>query len=196
MHPPVVKPRSSTPGRSGVRGFTAIELMVTVAIAAILATLAAPSFTGLMERWRVRQGIEGFKSTFYFARSEAIKRGGNVMIQKLPNNTNGCTTAANNAEWGCGWQVLSCSSINASGTCVDPAVLQRFDAPAKLEITRPSGTGGTSIQLNRWGMISGAWVGFSFVPQDKGISDPAAQGVCISAGGRVRVISDPPCTSG
>ena len=52
MHPP---PNSSgSPVHHGARGFTAIELMVTIGIAAILAALAAPSFTGLMERWRVR----------------------------------------------------------------------------------------------------------------------------------------------
>ena len=78
MHPP---PNSSgSPVHHGARGFTAIELMVTIGIAAILAALAAPSFTGLMERWRVRQAAEGLQSTLYYARSEAIKRGGNVVM--------------------------------------------------------------------------------------------------------------------
>ena len=39
-------------------GFTAIELLVVVAIVAILTALAAPSFTPLIERWRVRQARE------------------------------------------------------------------------------------------------------------------------------------------
>ena len=52
------------------------------------------------------------------------------------------------------------------------------------------------IGLNRWGAITGAWIGFTLVPQGKNLSDPAAKGVCVSSGGRVRVISDPPCTAG
>src|SRR2546427_6401346 len=36
-------------------------------------SLAAPSFTPLMERWRVRQVAEDLQATIYFARSEALK---------------------------------------------------------------------------------------------------------------------------
>lgn len=176
------------------RGFTAIELLVVISIVAILAAVAAPSFVPLIERWRVRTATEGLQSSFYFARSEAIKRGGNVVLEKLPNNTNGCTTASGSGDWDCGWQVLACDSINASGSCVSPQVLQRFDTPSKLTATRTGG--GKNIQLDRWGMVNGTWVGISLVPQGKSLSDSAARGVCISSGGRIRVITDLPCTSG
>lgn len=192
MHPPPISSGRKACPRRRTRGFTAIELMVTIGIAAILAALATPSFTGLMERWRVRQAIEGFESTLYYARGEAIKRGGNIIIRKLPNNTNGCTSGSGANSWGCGWQV--CEDINADNACQTSEVLQRFDAPAKLDITRPSG--GALIRLDRWGMVAGTWVGLSFVPQGKSISDPAAKGICMSSGGRVRVISDPPCSAG
>ena len=71
---------ADTPLSRGQQGFTAIELMVVVSIVAILAALAAPSFTPLIERWRVRSAIEHLTSTLYFARSEAIKRGGGITI--------------------------------------------------------------------------------------------------------------------
>ena len=53
-------------------GFTAIELLVTVSVVAILAALAAPSFKPLIDRWRVRNALESMQSTLFLARSEAI----------------------------------------------------------------------------------------------------------------------------
>ncbi len=179
------------------RGFTAIELMVVVAIVAVLAALAAPSFTPMIERWRMRQTAEALQATLYLARSEAIKRGGNVIVEKLPNGTNGCQVAGGNNDWGCGWFV--CADTNRSGTCTsaDP-VLQRTDASTNTLVTRSSG--GVRIIFNRWGLVDGTWLGFSMVPQgnNESTSNPAAHGVCMSSGGRVRILTSEklPCTNG
>lgn len=173
------------------RGFTAIELMVVVAIVAILAALAGPSFTPLIDNWRTRQMAEGLQSTLFYARSEAIKRGGNVIIQKNPNNTNGCSLAPGVSDWGCGWHV--CADANLNGACENNEILQRFSPPTNTQVTRTSG--GATIQLNRWGLVAGAFLGFSLVPLNKSITNAAARGVCMSSGGRVRIIppADMPC---
>ena len=175
-------------------GFTAIELLVVISILGVLAALAGPSFTPIIERFRVRQTVEILTSTIYYARSEAIKRGGQVAIQKLPNNTNGCTTASNNSDWDCGWFV--CADINGNGTCsVSDPVLQRYDAPSNVQVSRTGG--GVSIKINRWGLVDGAWLGFSIVPLNKSTTDQAARGLCMSSGGRIRVILPEaiPCAS-
>ena len=182
--------RPISPNRHG--GFTAIELMVVVAIVAILAALAGPSFTPLIESWRTRQAAEGLESSLYFARSEAIKRGGNVIIQKTPNNTDGCTLAPGVTDWGCGWSV--CADDNANGTCETAEILQRFNMPSNTQVTRSAGAG--TIQFNRWGLVAGAFLGFAIVPENKSITNPAARGICMSSGGRIRLIGkdDLPCT--
>lgn len=179
--------------RFAVRGFTAIELMVTLAIVAVLATLAAPSFTPVIEKWRVRQAAEQLESSLYYARSEAIKRGGQVAIQKIPNNTNGCASATGNRDWDCGWIV--CLDTNGNGRCnANEPVLQRVETLSKVQVTRTGG--GANIKLNRWGLVDGTWLGFSLVPFDKPTTHPGALGVCMSSGGRVRVIPPEaiPCT--
>ena len=167
--------------RQFATGFTAIELMVVVSIVAILAALAAPSFSPLIENWRVRESAEQLQSTLYYARSEAIKRGGQVLIQKIPNNTNGCTTATGTRAWDCGWTAGHAP--------------QRVESSAKVHVNRTSG--GATIQLNRWGLVDGTWLGFNLVPLDKTVSHVAARGVCTSSGGRVRIIPQEaiPCTA-
>lgn len=173
------------------RGFTLIEVMVVVAIIAVLAALAAPSFTPIIERWRVRDATESLQSALYYARSEAIKRGGNVVIRKEDTGANGCTLASGNASWDCGWFVFV--NADSNGTLnTGEEVLQRFTAPSNIEVTRSANS--AFIRFDRWGR-SGPF-GFSIVPVGKSTSNPAARGLCMSSGGRIRVTSDPadiPC---
>ena len=57
-----------------LRGFTLIELMITISLAAILVTVGVPSFNGLIERNQLTSNINQFVSSLSVARSEAIKR--------------------------------------------------------------------------------------------------------------------------
>ena len=192
-HDHLTPPHAMQAARPTMQGFTAIELMVVVSIIAVLAALAGPSFTQMIESWRVRDATESLRSTLIFARSEAIKRGGQIAIHKLPNNTNGCTSATGNRDWDCGWIV--CHDINNSGTCTSAEpVLQRIETPAKVQVTRTGGS--VSIKLNRWGLVDGTWLGFSLVPLDKSTTHPGARGVCMSSGGRIRILLPEaiPCT--
>ena len=192
-HDHLTPPHAMQAARPTMQGFTAIELMVVVSIIAVLAALAGPSFTQMIESWRVRDATESLRSTLLFARSEAIKRGGQIAIHKLPNNTNGCTSATGNRDWDCGWIV--CHDTNNSGTCTSTEpVLQRIEAPAKVQVTRTGGS--VSIKLNRWGLVDGTWLGFSLVPLDKSTTHPGARGVCMSSGGRIRILLPEaiPCT--
>ena len=63
-----------TPRRGRATGFTLIELMVVVAIAAILIFVAAPSFQRLIETQRLRGIADQLVTDLQFARAEAVSR--------------------------------------------------------------------------------------------------------------------------
>lgn len=189
-----MRPMHYSPSRARLfaGGFTVIEFLVTVATVGVLAAMAAPSFTPLIERWRVRQAVEDMSSTLYYARSEAIKRGGRVGIQKIAQGTNGCKLAGTNEEWGCGWFVFVDSDDNGKWKSSEE-ILQTTATPANTNLIHKSG--GANIKLDRFGKMSGLNAkGFIFSPEPAGISSPATRGICMSSGGRIRVIEDVPCT--
>src|SRR5574343_378776 len=81
------------------RGFTLIELMITVAILAILASLAAPSFRDTIIRTRLSGYNSDLITAINFARSESIKRGVTVTLCR---STDGGSCAASGG-WEQGW---------------------------------------------------------------------------------------------
>ena len=57
------------------QGFTLVELMVTLAVAAIILAIAAPSFSQMIRDHRLITTANDFMGTMQLARSEAIRRG-------------------------------------------------------------------------------------------------------------------------
>ncbi|AMJ55661.1 MULTISPECIES: GspH/FimT family pseudopilin [Stenotrophomonas] len=70
--------RASAHGR--VRGFSLVELMVTVAIAAILLAIATPSFRSIINSNRLTSQANELVGSLQQARSEAIKRNTRVSV--------------------------------------------------------------------------------------------------------------------
>lgn len=63
------------------KGVTLLELLVTIAVLAVLTTIAIPSFRDMGERRRVVNASEAIYSDLQFARSEAVKRSHDVKVE-------------------------------------------------------------------------------------------------------------------
>ncbi|HYM35762.1 MAG TPA: GspH/FimT family pseudopilin [Steroidobacteraceae bacterium] len=66
--------------RDIVLGFTLIETMVTLSVAAVLAAIAVPNMSSFVKNGRLTTGANDMLHSFQVARSEAIKRQKNVVV--------------------------------------------------------------------------------------------------------------------
>jgi type IV fimbrial biogenesis protein FimT len=94
------------------RGFTAFELLIAVAVSAILAAVAAPSLRDFGNETRLRSVSAQLLADLNFARLEAIKRNARVLVCAKAAGSNTCA-AANN--WQNGWIV--CYDADSNDAC-------------------------------------------------------------------------------
>jgi type IV fimbrial biogenesis protein FimT len=86
-----------------MRGFTLIELMVAVSVAAVLLGLGVPAFRQTLISNRLTASANEFMAALNYARSEAIRRGVPVALCKSSSGTS-CDTGGN--KWEIGWMAF------------------------------------------------------------------------------------------
>jgi type IV fimbrial biogenesis protein FimT len=131
------------------RGFTAVELMITVALLAVMATLAAPALQTLLQNNRAAAIANDLVSTIRLARSEAVTRAQQVTLCPTVDGT----ACANSTNWATGWLVR-----NAAGATVKayPAIT-RTAAGTTLTGSR------STLVFEPTGFLSGAAFTFNLV---------------------------------
>ncbi len=108
--------------RSG--GFTLVELMMTLLIAAVLLGIGVPGLASLMERNRLQSAADTLFTGLMLTRSEALKRNREVTLCKSSTGT-GCTSAA---QWHQGWLVYTDTDNDSAA---DPNEILRVEGPLK-----------------------------------------------------------------
>jgi type IV fimbrial biogenesis protein FimT len=103
------------------RGFTLIELMITVAIAAIVIAIGIPSFKDFIDNTRSNTLSEEFSTAMNYARTEAIKRSRRVSVCASTDSTS-C-----GSDWTKGFIVFVdfATADNAAAPVVNPSAPQQ-----------------------------------------------------------------------
>ncbi len=165
------------------RGFTLLEMLVTLSIVGMLAAVTVPSFGAMINRQRLVMATNDLNLAFTLARSEALKRGDRVAVAPLVPG-----------QWTAGWRVF----VDADDDGVfdtDEQVLQVFSAT----------DAGISIDAVGPGLdevVSYNNVGFSRKPGNDGLvlgrlvvkyDDADPRTICFSSG-RTRLVYADTCS--
>lgn len=115
------------------RGFTLIELVITLTIASILLVVAIPGFNQFVQRNRLIAGTNDFIATVSFTRSEALKRASGVGL--CPSNSGG-TGCDLGTSWASGWVVFADTDNNNEWTAATDQVIRAYqNLPGGTAIT-------------------------------------------------------------
>lgn len=102
-------------------GFTLVELMITVAVLAVMLAIGFPSFQSVLRSNRIATATNEMIASMSLARSEAIKN---------THGTGVCASTAgascDGASWGDGWLVWD--DTNGDGALDDGETVLRFTA--------------------------------------------------------------------
>ena len=161
-------------------GFTLIELMVVVALVAIVAALATPSWNSMIVNNRIRAAVNDWTLSFYFARSEAIRQNTPVTICASSNGRR--CTASGYEE---GWIVKTGLPADINGTILQDAL------PVKRATMTPSTNAARAITILPNGLPIGNFAGTRLTVRDEPADDDSfSKYICIARTGRLRVFTD------
>lgn len=141
------------------RGVTLIELMVTLAVAAILLSQAAPGFRDTIIRNRLVTFTNEFMAAINYARSEAIKSGKSVTVCKSSSGT-GCTTTG--SQWENGWIVFIDDNANGSSETGETVLRVWPSIPSGYTLRTNSTNFTNYLRYNALGAVANNSVGGTF----------------------------------
>lgn len=180
-------------------GYSLIELMVALAVLAIIISVGLPQMSVFFKGGRMVTIPNELLAGLHIARSEAIKRNSRVTICKSTNAdvaTRSCATG--NVGWDEGWFVFvegsDAANIIGAYSSNDGAILKVYAGVEnnKATITTDSTAISDYVTFTSRGtpkLANGASQSGVFrVCDDRGLS--SARGVVLNASGRVRVTQD------
>ena len=169
--------------RKNAKGFTLVELLLVVLIAAILAVIAVPSLQSTILINRGDTASNQFAAVLSMARSEAVKQGTTVWVCAAGAALPCPPISAVVTSWSGGWNACCAPGTVANATFVP---VQRGAALAGL-MTNYGTT--PSISFDALGRLPVGSTAQSFIFCPDGVDPAKGYLVTIQPSGRVRVVS-------
>ncbi len=175
-----------------LRGFTLIEVLVTIAIVAILIRLAAPSFKSMIQSNTMSSNVNSFLADMRYARSEAIKRGGDVIMcrsdaPEAASPACGAGSGPGGNGWVSGWFIFH--DLDKSNTWNSGEPILRVQGPITAMDSISASSTTNLIKFKATGRTT---IGNSVTLQFGGgnYDNTVQRVVCIGPGGYARISGD------
>jgi type IV fimbrial biogenesis protein FimT len=178
-------------------GFSLIELLIAICVAGIFLSLAGPTFVDFVRESRLSSTIGSLAADMNFARAEAIKRNGRVLLCAKAAASDTCSGVLGTAgSWASGWLVCFDAVDNTSGAatgddiCDPPTTVAGVITdpnPMRVGNALPSGvtlTAGTGIVRFSGVGTPNAAATFTLTSDAGGVS--SSRMAAIAASGHVR----------
>ena len=120
------------------KGFTLIELLITVTLVGILAAIAVPNFSSIIQKSKADSEVSDLQRALNFARLEAINRGVNMSV--LPTSGTAWTTEL--------------KVVLSSDTSTAIRIVAAMSSGATVTMATAGGVSVSSLQFNNLGGLS------------------------------------------
>lgn len=169
------------------RGFSLIEMIIAIALMAILMTFAMPMYSAYMQNQRIRASSEGILSGLQIARSEAVKQNRRVEFlltddEVDPSNASSAVAKTDGINW-------MARALDTPTAGVHTYVDGRDGTEGTSSATAGSLIGVTgstgSVVFSALGTVELAAAVTTF---NVASANPATQGQCLASSGTVRCL--------
>lgn len=135
------------------RGFSLIELMITLAVLGIVLMVALPSMGTWLQNTQIRTSAEAMQAGLQLARAEALKRNTTVRFQLVDTLTSACALSTSGSNW-----VVSLTSTSglcdvAASETAAPQIIQKRASAEGSPNAVVTATGGSSVWFNGLGRV-------------------------------------------
>ena len=166
------------------RGFTLVELLVSLAIGSILMSLTVPAMTGMLNTQKAISASNALFAGLNLARSEAIKRNARAVLCKTANGLT-CTLSGG---WEQGWILFHDLNNNAALDAGEEVLRQQGPASAGIRLAGnlPIANYVSYTPIGTAKLISGAFQAgtFTLCMESSGSAD--VRQIVLSGSGRAR----------